>query len=261
MNSCIYQGSVRHRRFAPISHEFRYALYMMYLDLQELPELFDRYWLWSSRRFAPAWFRRADYHGDSMIPLDQAVRDTVEQKTGKRPQGPIRLLTHLRYFGYVINPVSFYYCFNPEGTQVETILLEVTNTPWGERQSYVLDRSQNRMNHSKKLHVRFAKTLHVSPFIPMDVFHDCRFIHPGRQLVVHMEDFRQGSRFFDATLTLQRQEITQASLTSVLFNYPWMTAKVAGAIYWQALKLWWKKAPIHDHPQSSPRLLKEEGQP
>ena len=142
MHSCIYNGWVRHRRYEPTGHEFRYRLFMMYLDLAELPQLFDRYWCWSTRRAALARFQREDYHGDAAKPLDEAVRDSVARVTGRRPSGPIRVLTHLRYFGYIFNPVTFYYCFDESGTQVETILAEITNTPWKERHAYALPCSQ-----------------------------------------------------------------------------------------------------------------------
>ncbi|MCW8799364.1 MAG: DUF1365 domain-containing protein, partial [Desulfobacter sp.] len=124
MNSCIYEGQVRHRRFSPRSHQFSYRLYLLYLDLEELPELFDRYWLWSARRPNLAWFRRKDYMGDSSVPLDTTIRKTIHNATGIQPEGPIRLLTQLRYFGYGFNPVSFYYCYDREDKQLQTIVAE-----------------------------------------------------------------------------------------------------------------------------------------
>lgn len=138
MRSAIYKGQVRHRRFAPAHHQFEYGLFMMYLDLDELPGLFDRYWLWSARRYAPAWFRRSDYHGDGRKPLDAAIRELVAERTQLRLAGPIRILTHLRYFGHTFNPISLYYCFDEKDTRVDAVVAEVTNTPWGERHCYVL---------------------------------------------------------------------------------------------------------------------------
>ena len=159
--SCLYVGSVRHRRHTPRAHAFRYPLFLAYLDLAELDTVFRGRWLWSARRFALAWFRRRDHLGSPAMPLDQAVRDLVERHSGRRPQGPIRLLTHLRYFGYCFNPVSFYYCFDAQGEQVETVVAEVNNTPWGERHCYVLD-------GEPRLRYRTSKAMHVSPFMPMD---------------------------------------------------------------------------------------------
>ena len=129
MHSAIYHGWLRHRRFEPRAHEFRYPLFMVYLDLAELDTVFRGRWLWSTRRMAIARWRRQDYYGDPAQPLDAAIRELVEQKTGRRPQGPVRLLTHLRYFGYAFNPVSFYYCFAPDGERIETMVAEAPKTP------------------------------------------------------------------------------------------------------------------------------------
>ena len=257
MHSCIYQGQVRHRRFAPVPHAFRYSLFMMYLDLEEVPRLFKGRWLWSSERFALAQFRRTDYLGDPQAPLTQAVRELVAQHTGRQPQGPIRLLTHLRYFGYCFNPVSFYFCYDAFGQAVETIVAEVTNTPWGERSCYVLDERQNEAHGNKKRY-RFGKTFHVSPFMSMDVDYDWRFLEPDKQLVIHMDSRKSGDKFFDATMTLSRQEITGPALAWCLLRYPFMTGKVIAAIYFQALRLWLKKAPFYPHPAKTEVRLEKQ---
>ena len=247
MKSCLYNGCVRHRRAGPQAHEFRYRIFMTYLDLAELPTLFSRFWLWSARRPAFACFRRKDYYGPTDQSLDAAIRDLVAKQTGIRPTGPIRLLTHLRYFGYCFNPVSLYYCFDATDTHVETLVAEITNTPWGERHAYVLPASSSTRDEDK-LRFRFDKQFHVSPFLPMDMQYDWRFSAPGDRLFVHMENFRTGEKAFDATLVLDRAEITSASLSKSLIAFPFITAKVSLAIYWQALRLWLKKAPFHSHP-------------
>lgn len=242
----MYRGTVRHRRLEPVHHEFTYALFMMYLDLDELPELFDGHRLWSARRLAPAWFRRADYLGDPGVPLDEAVRAEAERLTGARPAGPIRVLTHLRYFGFVMNPVTFYYCFGDDGRAVETILAEITNTPWNERHTYALQ--ADATGEVCDIRHTFEKAFHVSPFMPMDHEYAWRFSEPGDRLVVRMENRASGGKVFDAALTLEREEISSRALTYALLRYPWMTARVAAGIYWQALRLRLKKAPVHDHP-------------
>ncbi|MBT8086041.1 MAG: DUF1365 domain-containing protein [Woeseia sp.] len=247
MDSCIFEGQVRHTRRRPVLHRFRYRVFMMYLDLDELPALFKRRWLWSTRRTAVARFRREDHLGDPDSPLKAAVEDLVESYTGRRPSGPIRLLTHLRYFGYGFNPVSFYYCFDESDTTVETIVAEVNNTPWGEQYCYVLPAT---IGHNDKKSLRFSpsKMMHVSPFMDMAIDYDWRFVPPTDALRVFMANNQDGARIFDAVLALRRREITGPSLARVLIQYPLMTVRIITAIHWQALKLWLKRVPLYAHP-------------
>ena len=249
MHSCIYEGTVRHRRFRPRPNMFRYRLFFMYLDLKELPNLFDRHPLWSFQRPNIAYFRRKDHFGDPNVPIDQAVRDLVAEKTGRPAEGPIRLLTHLRYYGYCFNPASFYYCFDSSDSTVETIIVEIHNTPWGEVHCYVLSREQNQHPVKSWRRHQFKKVFHVSPFIDMDIDYDWRFYEPGKFIRVHMIDFQNGKRLFDASLALKRQEISARKLRHVLIKYPLMTAKVTALIYWQALRLLLKKTPVFIHPK------------
>jgi len=244
MQSCIYQGHVSHRRFQPVRHDFRYSIFMLYVDLAELPELFDRFWLWSARSPAPAWFRRADHSGEAMLPLDQSIRNLVAAQAGFRPTGPIRLLTHLRYFGYGFNPLSAYYCYATDG-ELEAIVLEVSNMPWREMHTYVLTRGAPIANGGYKF--EFAKAFHVSPFLPMDMEYRCRLAPPGPRLAFALENWRQGARCFDAHLSFQRVAITSGSLARVLATDPLATLRVTTLIHWQALRLWRKRAPVYDH--------------
>jgi DUF1365 family protein len=247
MKSAIFHGRVMHTRLQPVEHRFSYRMFMMYLDLEELPRVFSNSRLFSASRRAPARFCREDHFGDPDIPLDEAVRDLVEKQTGDRPGGPIRLLTHLRYFGYVFNPVSFYYCFDELDSRVETIVAEVNNTPWGERHCYVLDQKDIAGTGNAPRHYP-AKQMHVSPFMPMDVDYEWRLSSPEDRLMVRMENARAGKKMFTASLLLQRREITPRALARVLIEFPLMTLKVIAAIHWQALQLWLKRCPVHDHP-------------
>jgi DUF1365 family protein len=226
----------------PVVHAFRYRLFMLYLDLDELPGVFAGRWLWSTERRALARFRREDHVGEPREPLGKSVRDLVERDTGRRPEGPIRLLTHLAYFGYCFNPVSFYYCFDAAGRTVETVVAEVNNTPWGERHCYVLDAGGAPAQ-------RFATTkeLHVSPFMPMDVRYEWLFGAPGDRLTVAMACDRGGERIFTAGLALERRELTGGALARALIIHPAMTLRVIAAIHWQALQLWWKGCRVYDH--------------
>jgi uncharacterized protein len=248
MSACaIYQGWVSHRRHTPNAHAFRYRVMQLWLDLEEVETVFQGRWLWSTRGRNAAEFRRSDYLGPASQPLIEAVRDRAEQALGYRPAGPVRLLTHLRYAGYVFNPVSFYYCYAAGGQQLDCIVAEITNTPWRERHQYVLPMARACVQGSS-WRWAFDKEFHVSPFLPMDCRYDWRFTAPAESLRVHMQVWRQSQRQFDATLALRRRPLDGPGLARVLARFPLMTLQVAGAIHWQALRLWLKRNPIYDHP-------------
>lgn len=245
--SAIYEGRVRHRRHGPRAHAFEYRMAQLYLDLDEVDRVFAGRWLWSSSRRNLAEFRRSDYLGPPEMGLADAVRQRVQQATGARPGGPVRLLTHPRYAGYVMNPVSFYYCYAADGATLAAVVAEITNTPWRERHAYVLDVAAAQAQ-GRSWHWEFAKAFHVSPFLPMDRDYHWSLSAPADDLLVHMEVLRDGEREFDATLSLQRRPLDGAALARVLWRYPLMTAQVLAAIHWQALRLWLKGTPIYDHP-------------
>lgn len=221
---------------------------MAYLDLDELAHVFDGRWLWSVGRRNVAAFHREDQMGDAAVPLSTTIRDLVEQQSGRRPEGPIRLLTHLRYFGHCFNPVSFYYCFDAAGERVETVVADVSNTPWRERHPYVLGPALDEGSGVAHRY-RFKKLFHVSPFHDMDSDYDWRFTDPAERLTVHMECSRGAEMFMDATLSMERRELTGGEMARALARHPLMTGKVVWGIHWQALRLWLKKCPVYDHPR------------
>ncbi len=252
--SAIYEGSVRHRRLQPVGHEFTYPLFMMYLDLEEIDRVFRGSWFWSVERLNLASFRRADYMGDPRSSLADTVRERIRRALDFEPRGPIRMLTHLRYFGYCFNPVTFYYCFAPGGESIDAIAAEITNTPWKERHAYILD--ARAMRQAPAVRFTFSKSFHVSPFMPMDLGYDWSFTAPSDRLFVHMNLERQAApnterKMFDATLNLRRREISPASLRRALIRYPLMTASVITNIHWHALRLWLKRIPVVPHPGAS----------
>jgi DUF1365 family protein len=250
LNSAIYEGTVVHRRHLPHAHAFRYRMAMVFLDLDELDRVFAGRWFWSSRHRKLAEFRRSDFLGDPSMPLADAVRARVAEAIGRVPAGPIRLLTHLRYFGHSFNPVSFYYCYEADGSTLDVVVAEITNTPWKQRHAYVLPVADAE-RHAAALTWRFEKRFHVSPFMAMEHDYAWHLLPPGETLCIHMDVMHRGpdnSRAFDATLTLRRKPIDARGLARVLWRYPLMTTRIVAAIHWQALRLWLLGNPVHDHP-------------
>jgi DUF1365 family protein len=262
--SAIYEGTVRHRRFAVRSHEFRQRLALAYIDLDELPGLLHGCLL--ARGPGLARFRRGDYLGDPRAPLSATVRNTVEARAGVRPHGPIRLLANLSAFGHCFNPVSFYYCLDQAGKQMEAVVAEVTSTPWGERHSYVLARTAAVLGEEQGSDMQgsgrevmgaspvrgrvlggsFNKALHVSPFMGMDYRYEWRMTEPAQTLSVHIASSREGRLAFDATLSLRRRELTRASLPRLTAT----TLRTLASIYTQAALLKLKGVPVHARPEA-----------
>jgi DUF1365 family protein len=234
----IYVGRVRHRRFTPVAHEFEYTLFMAYLDIDRLPELLSISALTGYEKAALLSFRESDHFGDPAVSLRQRVAESAASEGLTLPDGPIYLLTNLRYAGYCFNPISIYYCFAAGAATPALVMTEVHNT-FGESHNYWLCSLQTD---------QVAKQLHVSPFNTMDNEYSFRLSVPGSNLVAHIENYRERQKFFDATLTLDWQAWTADTVRRAAFAFPFMTLKVIGAIHWEALKLFFKRVPFVPHP-------------
>ena len=231
--SALYWGTVRHRRFAERERTFEHGVAMAYIDLDELPSLFGG--RLAARGPGLVRFRRSDYfgHGD----LATAVRE----RAGVGPGGPTRVLTHLRSFGHCFNPVSFYYCFD-EDEHLQALLAEVTNTPWGERQTYVLNGGGRVLTGGSE------KLMHVSPFFGMDQRYEWRVAEPGETLSVHIENHERGQKAFDATLALRRRELSRRTLAEMTAKYPFATLRILTLIYGHAAAIRLRGIRTHPHP-------------
>ncbi|MEM7400907.1 MAG: DUF1365 domain-containing protein [Pseudomonadota bacterium] len=244
MKSCIYKGLVSHQRYTPRAHGFTYSLFMMFVDLDELPTLFNKILLWSVNKPNLASFYRRDHHGENPN-LADSIRALVKDKTGDRITGPIRLLTHFRYFGYVFNPLSVYFCYDPTGDQVTHVVAEVMNTPWKEQHCYVLA-NENKNETVTSVH---QKEFHVSPFLNMDMEYRWKIQKPDEHMNIQIENWADSNKVFDASIYLHQVEFNTRNLRNVLFNFPLMTLKITTLIHFEALKLWIKGIQFIPHPK------------
>jgi hypothetical protein len=229
-----------------VAHEFSYRVAMPLLDLEELGVLARTHPMWSDKRPAPVWFRRADFFGGTSAPLHEAVRDLVEERHGRRPVGPVALLANLRTWGWLFNPISLYFCYAADGSGVESLVAEVENTPWHERCQYVVGPPGRH---------RFAKTMHVSPFLPMDVDYELTYSEPDARLQIKLDVVREGERLLSATLSLRRRPLDRREMGRLLWAFPALTHRVSAGIYAQAAHLRLRGAPFHVHPDRRPSML------
>lgn len=247
LKSCLYQGLVEHRRLSPAKNEFTYGALYYFLDLDEVSSIFNIPFFMSYNFPGLLSFWRKDYFGEAKKSLKESIHEFVFTKTGKRLEGPVRLLTNISYFGFCFNPASFYYCFAKDGVTLETIVLEVTNTPWNERHQYVMEYT----GAGKKV-FNLDKEFHVSPFMPMTIDYTWVFNDPKESAYILMQNRNSGQKelIFDATLELKRIPLTRWTMFTSFVKFPLITFKTAVAIYWQALILYFfKKVPFYDHPK------------
>lgn len=272
--AAIYVGTLRHRRFSPVLHGFSYPLFMVMLDVDRIDEQMRVSPFTSRNRWNWASFDDRDHFGNPDQPLRERLTVDAARHGVRLPDGPIRLVTHLRYLGYCFNPVSFFYCFN-RGEKLQLVLAEVNNT-FGESHNYWLAPSTPHAtdrpgpscpapgaSHTAPGTFRSAarKSLYVSPYMEANLEYGFAFTPPGNGLVAHMTVSGAAHRLFDATLTLERRPWTAEEIRRVLVRHPFMTAKVIGAIHLEAFRLWWKGVRVVPRPTPRATIAVERPAP
>ncbi len=285
-NSCLYIGRVKHSRLkGGAMHQLDYPLFFSYIDLEEVQSI--GWSLWPIFKHNGGWsafcslddtehlkgFQEAE---TPRIPLKERVKSFVSEKTGgkMKSEGPIMLMTHLTYFGYCFNPVSFYFIQDKVAPQTaaktaplsDTIIAEVSNTPWIEQHSYVLnenveavevhrkvEKNANSAEKEEIFEATWRKEFHVSPFMEMDYKYTFKFSVPGETVNVSAKMLKLSTNelWFIAQFNLQRIAFTPLNLLYVLVFYPLHTRVIQVLIHWEALKIVLKGVPFFDHPNGT----------
>lgn len=254
--SALYRGTVRHRRREPTGNAFRYGVYQTLLNLDEIPKLAAEIPFFGHNRFNITSFYDRDHMGPEARPVREKLETWLRGRGQTLGAGPVLLLTNLRVLGYVFNPVSYYYSLGPAG-ELRFVVAETNNT-FGETYCYLLDDLQSIGGQA--LLSPQQKVFHVSPFIEMDdISYDWIVTPPLERLTVHIDEYRRGVKFFDATLNLKRQPLNSRNLIGALLRYPHMTARTIYLIHWQALKLWLKGSPFYRKPEPPAGAWRTDG--
>lgn len=251
--SALYAGTVFHRRLEPVEHELSYPVRMPLLDLRELPEALDAHPLWSARRPAPFRFRAADFLRTEGEPpasgpeeLADRAWELAEPDVAPDRRGTVRVLAFPRALGVGFNPVSFLFLCDPCGA-ARAAIAEVTNTPWGERHTYIV----RRRGEDGPMRAVVPKRMHVSPFNGMDQSYELNLTEPGETATITVTNRERGRIVFEAGLSMRRLPLTRAELNRTIAQQPLGPIGALGRIYGHALRLRLKGAPFHPHPASS----------
>ncbi|OBP15231.1 hypothetical protein A5320_07580 [Rheinheimera sp. SA_1] len=237
-----YQGQVGHQRYLPKGHGFGYDTSFFWLDLSQLASLEHNGSLLKHEKFGAFSYRRRDYLvGDA--DLKRAVLDKVGRLGADISDvDQVFMLSPLANWGLYFSPLTLYYCF-AHGT-LQSLLAEVSNTPWNERHYYLVPVTATETAVSEYTH---RKNFHVSPFNPLDMLYQWHVGLPGVELQLSITNWRQQQKIFSAWLKLERKFLSAPALKQLLIHNPWPCVQVVFRIYWHALKLLLKGLPLYGH--------------
>ncbi|HMZ90471.1 MAG TPA: DUF1365 domain-containing protein [Chitinophagales bacterium] len=262
--STLYTCLVMHNRLSPKKHRFNYKVFMFFWDIDNSAEIAKSHRLLSYNKGGVFSFRDRDHfkypEGDNRNELTVRAKLNAWLKENGVVDMPekVMLLTHIRMFGYVFNPVSFYFCYNASGDCLY-VVTEISNT-FGEMKIFLIDQKQQQSFEQEDV-----KYFYVSPFTDMDTSFRFKYQLPSDKLNLRIDvQDRSGDRFFISTLTGARRTLSDLRLLWYVVRFPFITLQVIGAIHWHAFLLWLKKVPWHRKTEQASLqrdILNKSGQP
>ncbi|TGL58962.1 DUF1365 domain-containing protein [Leptospira sarikeiensis] len=240
LNSKIIEAKVMHDRKIPKPNRFRYGIFTFQLDLDELNSVNDRLKLFGNNKFQVFSFYDRDHLNFGKEGIKENFLQYLSEQGVKEKVEKVTLITNLRVFGYVFNPVSFYFAEDKDGNPVCAVV-EVGNT-FGEMKLYFLGKGSLEQKGFRK---KERKYFYVSPFVGLDSEFDFHLDPPkGGKISLRIDAFEKGERVMVTTYTGNARELTDLNLLWMFLKYPFVTLKVIGLIHWQALLLYLKKIPF-----------------
>jgi len=234
MNSCIYNGIIKHQRFTPIKHSLNYNTFSLFVDLDEIESLTKNISIFSLNKFNIFSFYNVDHGARDGSLLKDWVLKNIKKFNISNNITKIKLLCYPRIFGYVFNPLSIFYCY--ENNDLRAIFYEVKNT-FNEQHTYIF-----KINDNEKIEQKCKKKFYVSPFMDMETYYNFKLFDPKEKLSIFIKQTDGQETVLTATQTGDKKEFSFRQLLINFFKYPFMTIKIISSIHYEAFFLWKKGA-------------------
>jgi cyclopropane-fatty-acyl-phospholipid synthase len=246
MKSLIYRGEVNHARLAPVQHRFRYPVYFYAFDLDELPALARKNWLFGYNQLRPVALHDKDYLFIGEQPLRDKLEQVLQGQGIQERPARVMLVTAARYFNYVFNPISYFYCYRESG-ELLCVLGQVNNT-FKEMHLYLLVEPIKPSANGQWIY-KNDKQFHVSPFFTRDGYYQFHISQPEQQLDNQIHFYQDDELKLIARIQGRAEPLTSWTLLRTILRYPLSASLTMPRILWQAAKLYWhRRLPVQTKP-------------
>ena len=232
-NSIIYDGKVIHRRFKPKEHHFKYKVFSLLIDIDELETIEKKIKIFSYNKFNIISFFDMDHGPRDGTPIKSWIIKNLKKIGINSEKVQVKLLCYPRIFGYVFNPLSIFFIYD-ENSKLISILYEVKNT-FGEQHTYIF-----KTDNDKLITNNCTKKFHVSPFINMECHYYFRVLKTSEKISIIIDQKDNEGKLLYASQDGKAKDLNEKNLILSYICHPLMTFKIIAAIHFEALKLWFK---------------------